>query len=263
MEVKFIKFKNNLLDINKFKARIQTNVSKVWNDYKISQTIPASVSIDNYRTFIYNQGNLGSCTANAFCGAYRVMCIIQKKNTSFIPSRLFFYYKERLVENDVAHDSGADIIDGLKYTKYYGVCSELLWPYVESKFAIKPPVTCDINALQNKIVNYSIIKIDKNLLNNIKQLINNKSPVMIAILVYTSFFSNDTIYKGIVTIPNKKTEQLLGGHEMYLTGYNDNTKLFICVNSWGKSWGNNGICYIPYDYLTDPDLGLEFTTFII
>lgn len=191
------------------------------------------------------------------------MCNAQKKNTSFLPSRLYFYYKERLAENDVANDDGADVIDGLKNTKYYGICSETLWPYIESKFAVKPPVACDINALQNRIVNYSTIKLDQNLLNNIKQLLNNKSPVMIAILVYTSFFSNDTTYKGIVHIPNKKTEQLLGGHEMYLTGYNDSNQLFICVNSWGKSWGNNGVCYIPYAYLTDPQLGLEFTAFTI
>ena len=46
---------------------------------------------------IYNQGQLGSCTANAISFAYEFDQMKQKeqKKDIFIPSRLFIYYNER------------------------------------------------------------------------------------------------------------------------------------------------------------------------
>jgi hypothetical protein len=41
---------------------------------------------------------------------------------------------------------------------------------------------------------------------------------------------------------------------MLCVGYSDADKVFIVRNSWGESWGDRGYCYIPYDYMTNPDL---------
>jgi hypothetical protein len=57
---------------------------------------------------LYDQGNLGSCTANALCGA------IWYQVPKFSPSRLFLYYNERVIGNTVDIDSGAYISDGIK-----------------------------------------------------------------------------------------------------------------------------------------------------
>jgi C1A family cysteine protease len=65
----------------------------------------------------------------------------------------------------------------------------------------------------------------------------------------------------MIPIPNPKKEQLLGGHEMCLIGYDDTKKLFTVMNSWGSSWGAGGLCFIPFDYLADPNLGMQFTIF--
>ena len=32
--------------------------------------------------------------------------------------------------------------------------------------------------------------------------------------------------------------------------------VFIVRNSWGADWGDNGYCYMPYDYVMNPDLNL-------
>ncbi len=61
---------------------------------------------------VYDQGDLGSCTANAVAGAYEY---VQKKSglPDYTPSRLFIYYGERVLEHSVSEDSGAELRDGL------------------------------------------------------------------------------------------------------------------------------------------------------
>jgi len=70
--------------------------------------------------------------------------------------------------------------------------------------------------------------------------------------------SNNVASTGIVPKPNIATEKLQGGHCMNIIGYDDSKQWFICANSWGTSWGNNGLCFIPYVYLLDSNLANDF-----
>jgi len=225
-----------------------------------SLVLPPYGSVKKYCPDIYDQGQLGSCTANAFCGAYRILENIKNGRVDFQPSRLYLYYKEREIEGTVDEDSGADVIDGESYVQYYGICSEDSWPYDIEKYTVQPPVSCDQEALDHKISSYRTIPLNSSLLTNIKKTINSQIPVMIAIAVYESFESQSTAQTGVVTIP-KKYEQCLGGHEMCIVGYNDSAKLFTVLNSWGPEWGQAGFCYIPYSYITNHNLAFEFTYF--
>ena len=56
---------------------------------------------------VYDQGQLGSCTANAIAGALEFDQMKQKRANDFTPSRLFIYYNERAIEGTVESDSGA------------------------------------------------------------------------------------------------------------------------------------------------------------
>ena len=67
-----------------------------------------------------------------------------------------------------------------------------------------------------------------------------------------------TSTKGMIPMPNTKTERFLGGHCLLMIGYNDVTQRFTCVNSWGRSWGNNGLCYVPYNYVLSKSLVTDF-----
>ena len=78
------------------------------------------------------------------------------------------------------------------------------------------------------------------------------------IMVYSSFMSNTTAKNGIVSMPNTKSEKLLGGHCICMVGYDDSTQMFKCANSWGISWGDKGYFYIPYNYVTNPSLANDF-----
>jgi C1A family cysteine protease len=70
---------------------------------------------------VYDQGQLGSCTANAIAGALE---FDQRKQSlkTFTPSRLFIYYNERVMEGTVDSDSGAQIRDGIKSVGNIGAC---------------------------------------------------------------------------------------------------------------------------------------------
>ena len=233
----------------------------------------------------YDQGQLGSCTANAFCGAYCLLEQIKQGSATFHPSRLYVYFYERL-EEDPKHnqkdlsDTGGDVVDGVSYIQQFGVCQESLWPYDDTNEQTKPnlssypydtPPKSDYktDASKHKISTYHTIPIDEELVNNIKQSIVNKTPVLIAVAVYKSFESEITAKTGHVTIPNPlnyndpndSRDPFLGGHEMCLIGYDDKTKSFLVMNSWGSKWGQGGLCLMPYDYLTNSNLGLEFTVF--
>jgi C1A family cysteine protease len=227
------------------------------------KTLSSAYNFKKYINFVYDQGELGSCTANAFCAAYRIMSKIVNKNSNFQPSRLFFYYQERKIYGTVNSDSGADVVDGENYVQKNGICSEQSWPYNIQKYAVAPPANCYNEAKQHKIVNYLIISIDKNLLTNIKSYISQNKPVLIAIAVYDSFESEKASISGIIPMPNTTTETSLGGHEVCIVGYDDSRQMFTVLNSWGYNWGDKGFGYIPYNYLTNPELGLEFTIFTI
>ena len=55
-------------------------------------------------------------------------------------------------------------------------------------------------------------------------------------------------------------EQVLGGHCVMAVGYDDQEGKFICRNSWGTSWGDEGYFYMPYAYLLDNNLSDDFWT---
>src|SRR5918912_2497020 len=102
---------------------------------------------------VYDQGQLGSCTANAIGAAFEFM---QKKQQQqdFMPSRLFIYWNERKIEGTVDQDSGAMIRDGIKSVHKLGACSEDTWPYDIARFTEKPPDRAYTEALDHQVIVY-------------------------------------------------------------------------------------------------------------
>ena len=91
--------------------------------------LPALVDLRAACPAVYDQGQLGSCTANAIGAAVEFDQMKQKLKEVFMPSRLFIYYNERVMEGTVDQDSGAQIRDGIKSVAKQGVCPEEMWPY--------------------------------------------------------------------------------------------------------------------------------------
>src|SRR5258706_11660644 len=102
---------------------------------------------------VYDQGMLGSCTANAIGGAIEFDRLKQNL-VDFVPSRLFIYYNERVIEGTVNLDSGEMIRDGIKSVASQGVCPEPEWPYILENFAVKPSAQAYTDAKSDRAVSY-------------------------------------------------------------------------------------------------------------
>ena len=204
----------------------------------------------------YDQGSIGSCTANALCASIRL-----QYRTTFNPSRLFLYYATRDMENSLDQE-GAYLDDCYTILKNTGICKETTWPYIIEKANIRPPSRAYREAKQKKIKSWWSISLDSQLISNIKQVLYAQKVVVIGILVYESFENNSVNNNGMIPIPDTQQESLLGGHAISLVGFDDRKSAFLAMNSWGSSWGvanprNNrskGFCYIPYDYINNPTL---------
>ena len=59
--------------------------------------LPAKIDLTKKCPDVYDQGEIGSCTANAIGGAIEFDQMKEKLRAVFIPSRLFIYYNERAI----------------------------------------------------------------------------------------------------------------------------------------------------------------------
>lgn len=204
---------------------------------------------------VYDQGQLGSCTAQAIAAALEFDQMKQGEQ-AFTPSRLFIYYNERWAEGTVDSDAGAAIRDGIKSVNKQGACNETEWTYDISQFAIHPPTACYKDALNYRSVSYQRVMRS---LRQMKACLASGFPFVIGISVYSSFESDQVAATGIVPMP-QHNEDLLGGHCMLVVGYDDAKQAFLVRNSWGTEWAGpmHGHCYLSYAYLLDPSLSSDF-----
>jgi C1A family cysteine protease len=204
---------------------------------------------------VYDQGQLGSCTANAIVAAIEFDQMKQQMGY-FMPSRLFVYYNERAMEGTIDSDSGAQIRDGIKSVSKQGDCPEKSWPYIAARFSDKPPALCYSNALKHKAVLYQRVN---RVSNQMKGCLASGYPFVFGFSVYESFMTSAVAKSGHAQMPKSK-ETLEGGHAVLAVGYDDAHQWFIVRNSWGTSWGLKGYFTLPYSYLLDNDLSDDFWT---
>jgi C1A family cysteine protease len=217
---------------------------------------PSSVDLRPVCPPVYDQGQLGSCTANAIAGAIEFDQRKEKLAQPFTPSRLFIYYNERVMENSVESDSGAQIRDGIKSVAAQGVCAETLWPYIEAQFAARPSAPCYKIAKTHPAVSYSRVPQDPV---QLKTCLAAGYPFVLGITVYESFESDAVAHSGVVPMP-QTSETALGGHAVMAAGYDDASQRFLIRNSWGSDWGMGGYFTLPYAYLSDDNLAGDFWT---
>ena len=217
--------------------------------------LPAAVDLRPQCPPVYDQGQLGSCTANAIAAAIQFDRLKQKL-PDFTPSRLFIYYNERVMEHSVASDSGAQIRDGIKSVAQLGDCPEPEWPYVIAKFKTKPPAKSYAEALKYKAVSYQRVT---QTLAQLKGCLAAGWPFVFGFTVYESFESATVAKSGHAALP-KSGESVVGGHAVAAVGYDDAKQWLVVRNSWGAQWGLKGYFTLPYAYVTDASLASDFWT---
>jgi C1A family cysteine protease len=216
-------------------------------------SLPVTVDLRSKCPPVYDQGELGSCTANAGCCAVEFDMIAQKE-TDTTPSRLFLYYNERVKDGDVGQDNGSSLSTCIECIDSTGVCNESLCPYVISHFTVKPSAEAYTQALTHKGITSFVLKQDLNELKHCLAVFGR--PFIFGITLYDSFESDAVAKTGIVPMPNLHKERQLGGHAITCVGYKPG--YFIIRNSWGPNWGDHGYFYLPNAYVLDPNLASDF-----
>lgn len=231
---------------------------------------------------IYNQGELGSCTSNACAGALRQAGVVQSGYDILGPSRLNLYYHARynmgLAEGNewlyLTEDSGAGIGDVAAALMYGGLVPESMWPYSDDithkkahfstpAFATQPTANC-YKTGQNWLnkEGLSFVKLSPTLTAITDELKAGRS-VMFGMTLHNSFMSDTVAKTGMVPTPGGISDRVAGGHAMLIVGYDGRATIsgksnpkfgrFIIQNSWDKTWGDGGFCYIPSSMLNTSD----------
>jgi C1A family cysteine protease len=204
---------------------------------------PQHVDLRQWCSPIEDQGQIGSCTANAIVSMLEWL-ENKNKDTNFVRlSRLFVYYNERNMEGSTTTDSGAFIHDGINSIGQLGICEEPIWPYDEAKFTVKPSDTAYTEALQRRYHTYSRISGKEQML----ACLTEGYPFVFGVQVEESTFCTEVPGGMVAMITGDEKD--LGGHAMCCVGYDMEKELFIVRNSWGEEWGDKGYCYFPFEYL--------------
>jgi len=211
---------------------------------------------------VYDQGQLGSCTANAIGAAMEHFCIKTNYRWPHVPSRLFIYYNERVMIDTVNEDSGAYIRDGVKSVNKDGVCPESikdgsqpewLWPYSDDKetFKKKPKDVCYKNAVLHRALKYESVPQDRA---SVLHALAEGKPIIFGFLVHQSFSGKELSQTGVMSMPKfQLIDPVLGGHAVTAVGYlldtpmgKEGIKEWVIVrNSWSDKWGDKGYFYMP------------------
>jgi C1A family cysteine protease len=215
--------------------------------FRLPSTLPPSVDLTSKCPPPLDQGNLGSCTANALAKSVAFL----EGNPSIPLSRLFIYWNERNIEGTTSGDDGAELRDGIKSLADQGVCREDEWPYDISQFATKPQTFCYQDALQHTITQYH--RLDN--LQDMKACLAMGFPFPFGTDLFSSAMADDVAATGIIPMPSlwERIKGPVGGHALLACGFDDSTGLVKFSNSWvkpdGVLWGDQGYGTLKYDYV--------------
>jgi C1A family cysteine protease len=214
--------------------------------------LPKSVDLrDRFNIPKYDQGALGSCTANAVARAIQFNQVEQGLPL-VMPSRLFIYFAERVMEGTIEVDSGATIRESIKAVNK-GYCSEEIWPYYVDRFADKPSAEAYADAKGHKCLKYQRVP---QTIYSMKAALARANPFVLGFSVYESFETDKVARTGKAPMP-EKGEAFMGGHAVFCLGYAEDGS-WILDNSWSDSWGERGSFTLPPGYLTNGDLSADF-----
>jgi len=215
-------------------------------DYRYEQKkieLKESVDLREWDSSVDDQSSLGSCVGNAIANAYELMVRRLYPSQFAELSRLFIYYNSRLFDNSIKEDIGTYIRDGLKAAARYGICSEKAWPYTIENFDQQPPAECYVEASQRVITRYETLYTLRDLL----EVLNNNTPIVIGMSIYEGFMEMGP-RSPVVKMPTEYSSYI-GSHAVTVLGYNYAKQMFLAKNSFGKSWGDGGYFWIPFEYM--------------
>jgi len=209
----------------------------------------------NWNTPIRDQAECGSCWAFGAVACLEAIYNIQNNDPNLdidlseqflVSCSMSFPYRNEGC-------CGGYMSDTLIFMKNKGTILETCFPYeavdadgrdAEDCYTNDPshdPVKCTdrCSEWQSQIIKAGSYEFLYGM-DSIKTAVSSYGPVIAAFLVYSDFKE----YEG--GIYHHDHGQFLGGHIVSIVGYNDAESYWICKNSWGPDWGEDGYFRIGY-----------------
>ena len=191
----------------------------------------------NYVTAIRDQASCGSCVAFGTVAAVESTLRVQRGDPNLAvdlsEAHLFFCHARA---RGRSCSTGWWPEEALADFQAKGVVDEACYPYNLSNTDCSG-LCANANNRLVKINGFSDVSGKPA---QIKDWISTRGPVSACFSVYEDFFSyRSGIYRHV-------SGNLAGGHCVAIVGYDDNPGYWICKNSWGPGWGNQGFFSIAY-----------------
>lgn len=211
-----------------------------------------SVDMRSMFTEIRDQKQLGACTVFAMVSVYEFLLKKLGKTKTDL-SEHFVYYNVSVGDDGQVKDNGSSLYDVADSMSKLGVCLEEIWRY--TGLLEKPSAEAYEEAKNHHLKQVMNVSIGQDIPSNHRAIVSALAdgyPVLISLKLYDSFGKN---IKGFIQRPTPEEKQLdqHGNHCMVIVGYSNDEKVYIVRNSWGRSFGDNGYCYIPYSYIDNPE----------
>lgn len=219
----------------------------------LARRVAAPVDLTPFLGPVKDQGQLGACTA--FAGTGDLEYLFRRfKDVDPIFSPLFLYYQERLSDGDLAQgDTGSTGNTSCRALNRVGCCLETSDAYDPVLMQAAPTPGQMAEAAGYKTGAYHAVMT----LADIRSCLASNYCVRMGFTVYSSFESDAVAATGVVPLPDKQTEQVLGGHETLIVGFDDGKQQLKVRNSWGADWGDKGDFYFPYAAVGDLDVFMD------
>jgi len=212
--------------------------------YTPKDILPGEFDLRENFPSVKNQGSVGACSAFATVGVFEYIAHVKEVTRSY--SESFVYFMARSFDRSNDKDAGSSIYNSIRALSEFGVCEKKVWDSL-SGYSIEPDINAKDKAIENKVLEAANVQ---HRLHDIKSAVADGYPVCFGLKIFESFGKPT---RGFVTSPNEEDlKQDAGYHSMIICGYSDKNRVFIVRNSWGKEFGDNGYCYIPYSYIENP-----------
>lgn len=213
-----------------------------------SGPLPYSADLKSYFPPIKNQGHQGACASFSLTSVFEYFMSNETLKYEDM-SEAFVYYNARAINGKTSEDNGANLYDVIRGMVDKGVCVEELCTYDPDTYDSKPSEEAYIDGGTRKVKSAKSVAVSVDV---IKAAINEGYPVVCCFKVFKSLQDNTSGFIPMPTEEERKNDD--GFHAMVICGYNDKHGHFIVRNSWGKGFGDQGYCYLPYSYVRDTDL---------
>ncbi len=258
---KIISFsKDGYYQINDKKYRLLpvTDEDPLQETYQSHEIHAQSLDLRANFSEIQDQGAQGSCLTFALTSVFEYIMRSNNRLGEMDLSEAFLSYNARKLDsNQTSQDEDSDsrFKPALDSLYQYGISTEDLYKYEDNSYDKEPSNEAYEDAkkrLLSKALNVS------HTISDIKSALEDGYPVVASFTLCPSF---SNIIHGFVPMPTKEEiESSKNGqskhtqHVMVIVGFDDKIQCFLVRNSWGAEWGEQGYCYIPYDYIENNDL---------